>query len=129
VYRLCFSLPLRDPERLRFGVEQLVRALGAMNVLYLLNTDAPPLYESGVVYRPDASRGPEEQWWTIPTVLRVGGADCKALAAWRVAELQAAGVWAEPIVRQYRQNGGTLQHVIVATPWGIEDPSAELGMR
>lgn len=89
---------------------------------------APPLYESGVVYR-------RERQHTLPGLERVqsaeetyliGYGDCDDLAPWRAAELQLRGVKARAEVVR---SPGIGYHVIVVYPSGrVEDPSARLGM-
>lgn len=106
-------------------VEALVKALTLANVAYLRrNPRTPRLYASGVYYCRDA-RGAERQWWDIPQVVAHGCADCKALAAWRTAELIVAGYPAEAVVTT---RDGNLFHVLVRVGAQLEDPSAQLGM-
>jgi hypothetical protein len=106
-------------------VQSLVNALTQTNVGYLReHRRVPALYDSGVYYCKD-ERGKEKQWWDIPMVIANGCADCKALAAWRAAELIVAGYPAEPIVTT---RDGLLFHVIVRVANQVEDPSALLGM-
>jgi hypothetical protein len=106
-------------------VKSLVDALTATDVGYLRSHPrTPPLYESGVYYCHD-ERGRERQWWDIPMVLANRCADCKALAAWRAAELINMGYAAEPVVTT---TDGSLFHVVVRLGSTIEDPSAILGM-
>jgi len=50
----------------------------------------PPLYQSGVEYRPE--RGPFEEFADVLTVLRRGWGDCDDLVAWRIAELEEQGI-------------------------------------
>ena len=89
------------------GIRGLYAALGALvalNRVYLqYHPRTPGLYESGVRYFRDAEHGTQntpdaELSITIPDCLRAGGADCKVLAAWRVAELLEAGEAARPHV-------------------------------
>lgn len=59
----------------------------------------PPLYRSGVVYMHELLDHPDtRQWRSVWDVVRLGGGICGDLAAWRVAELQGAGVDARPLV-------------------------------
>lgn len=82
----------------------------------------PPLYESGVVYRPESP----DTWSTADLVLARGWGDCEDLTAWRVAELRARGVGAVGDV--YRVRPGQW-HAVVQLPDGsVEDPSLRLGM-
>lgn len=106
-------------------VQALVDALTITDVGYLRShPNTPALYNSGVYYCRD-ERGKERQWWDVQAVRANGCADCKALAAWRAAELIVAGYPAEPIVTT---TDGTLFHVVVRIGNKIEDPSAILGM-
>lgn len=109
----------------------------------------PPLYLSGVRYKEDPPG--EENWKDCPAVLKDGHGDCDRLVAWRVAELQVAGIPAEPIIKWQRvpknvmvslghpshmvpEEGINMVHVCVGFPgWQedeslIEDPSKNLGM-
>ena len=89
---------------------------------------APPLYESGVVYR-------RERQHTLPGLERIqtaeeayliGYGDCDDLAPWRAAELRLRGIRAHAEVIR---SPGVGYHVIVVYPSGrVEDPSARLGM-
>lgn len=98
--------------------------LTAMNRALMKVYGMPPeLYESGVVYKPEAP----DEWETFDIVRRRGFGDCEDLSAWRAAELQEAGVNAVADVYKTRKPGGW--HAIVRYPDGtIEDPSARLGM-
>jgi len=93
----------------------------------------PALYDAGVRYYRDADRRTQqvpaaELWLTIPDALAAGGADCKVLAAWRVAELLERGE--DPAARPELEQHGSLWHVVVRRGDGSrEDPSARLGMR
>lgn len=115
------------------GLEAALEALAALDRVYLRShPDTPELYEAGVRYLRDAEdrdqgRPRAELWLTVPDVLRVGGADCKCLAAWRVAELRELGEDARHhIVRM----GPHVWHIQVRRADGtIEDPSRELGMK
>lgn len=95
-----------------------------------LHPGVPDLYASGVYYQ----ELPEI--WAVPTwalYLREHGfgADCKTLAAWRVAELRER--YGEPAARCWvsatAEPGKLLYHIQVQRSDGsIEDPSAKLGM-
>lgn len=131
MYDLCVALDgfARVPGQFRIAtVQHLVSALQTADEGYLRANTAPGLYYSGVRYRTDG--GPvERQWWDIPAVLSRGYGDCKALAAWRAAELRAIGESADAIVVSddpYLKRF----HVVVRRYNGqIEDPSERLGMR
>lgn len=101
--------------------------------------DAPRLRDSGVRYYHDGRGWPGglvDEWLDIPEALREGVADCKTLAAWRVAELRVSGE--DPGARCAKRfaevpdpDVGTLllYHVIVQRSDGrTEDPSREHGM-
>lgn len=109
-----------DPAVLAALLEGVTRA----SAILLRNDDLPALYESGVRYR----REPQgrERWQLAPHTYHFGYGDCEDLSTWRAAELRVAGYAARPVV--YRSGPRTL-HVVVVTPWGVEDPSRVLGMR
>jgi len=106
-------------------VEAFVTGFTITNVGYLREHPRTPLlYKSGVYYCGD-ERGKERQWWDIPQVMANGCADCKALAAWRAAELIVRGIPAQAVVTT---RDGVLFHVVVRVGNQTEDPSAILGM-
>jgi uncharacterized membrane protein len=130
VYDLCIALDgfLRVPPSFRIEtVQHLVMALQSANTGYLTINRAPPLYSSGVRYRADNGRI-ERQWWDIEAVLARGYGDCKALAAWRAAELTVQGYQAHAIVIPDDPKFQKF-HVIVRYNGATEDPSERLGMR
>lgn len=106
----------------------------ANRVFLRTHPDFPPLYEAGVRYLRDADRRTQqspdsELWLTIPDAAHLGGADCKVLAAWRVAELQEAGENASCLLIPPKR-GGRVWHVVVQRADGtVEDPSKLLGMQ
>ena len=57
----------------------------------------PLLYESGVRYKEDPPG--QENWKDCLAVIAEGTGDCDRLVAWRVAELDVAGIQAEPIIK------------------------------
>lgn len=105
----------------------------------------PPLYESGVRYKADPPG--REDWKDCRAVLRDKHGDCDRLVAWRVGELRAVGIAAEPVLkwqwvprdimleigypkRYVPKSGVWLVHCLVRWPDGsIEDPSKILGMK
>jgi hypothetical protein len=112
-------------------------------------TPIPPLYASGVRYKEDPPG--EENWKDCLAVIKDGHGDCDRLCAWRVAELRAAGIAAEPIIKWQQvprdvmislghppdmvpAEGISMVHVLVGWPgWQkddslVEDPSKLLGM-
>lgn len=90
------------------------------------------MYEHGLIYIRDAPG--VEDWKDIPQILDVGAADCKSLAAWRVAELRNAGESGAAPHVTFRKGGDgdgafTMYHVAVQRENGfVEDPSRILGM-
>lgn len=108
----------------------------------------PPIYLAGALgmvrYREEEPG--HEDWLDVLAVLRQGHADCEDLAAWRAAELRAAGIACEPVLRwqwipremmikqgyppaKLPEKGVWMVHCVVRFPDGtIEDPSKILGM-
>ena len=109
----------------------------------------PPLFASGVRYQEDPPG--REDWRDCLAVLKRGVADCDQLVSWRVAELRAAGIPAEPIIKWQQvpkdimvslghppdmvpEEGISMVHVCVGFPgWQqdeslVEDTSKLLGM-
>jgi hypothetical protein len=79
----------------------------------------PPLYESGLVYRPEEPG--HEDWQNAVELLRSGAGDCEDLAAYRAAELRMAG---EPAtVAVVRTPRGSYHAVVRRADGTIEDPS------
>lgn len=114
------------------GLQAALEALTALDRVYLRShPDTPPIYDAGIVYLRDAEdrdqgRPRAELWLTVPDVRRAGGADCKCLVAWRLAELRERGETAEPLMVRVTEN---LWHVQLRREDGrIEDPSTRLGM-
>jgi hypothetical protein len=120
--RVALIIPAVGEESLAAAMAALV----ALDYLYLAtHPDAPLLYQSGVVYRPEP-RG-SENWLTVPDLLRLGYGDCEDLASWRCAELRLEGEHAVPCVRR---SGRRTYHAMVCREDGsIEDPSRVLGLR
>lgn len=105
----------------------LLACLCQLNLIWLRDNQAPPLYFAGIRYQSEPPG--EEHWRTIPHVLRLGHADCKSLAAWRVAELRMRGVAAKCHYTWRDTPRGRLWHITVMLPSGrVEDPSRALGM-
>lgn len=131
-YSLCFKLASFNglsAQRAARVVEHFVRGLVETNIGYLETHRAPLLYESGVRYVRDNVDETELQWWDIPAILLAGFADCKALAAWRIAEYRIHGYQADPITTiQSDGMGHEVIHVTLSGPRGKEDPSLILGM-
>ena len=109
-----------------------------------LGAPVPPLYASGVIYKEDPPG--EENWCDLYVVMQMGHGDCDRLCAWRIAELRAAGIEAQPLIKWQKvpkdvmmsmghpanmipDVGVDMVHVQVQWPDGhIEDPSKLLGM-
>jgi len=109
-----------------------------------LGVPIPPLYASGVRYREDPAG--EENWRDCYGVLALGFGDCDNLVIWRVAELNEAGIAAEPVIKWQHltreqsiavgypaewvsEEGLWIVHCSVQMPDGtIEDVSKNLGM-
>ena len=62
-----------------------------------LGVPVPPLYASGVRYEEDPPG--REDWRDVYSILARGKADCDGLVGYRVAELLAAGIDAEPVIK------------------------------
>jgi len=125
---LNICVPVSGP----LGLEAAIEALTALDRVYLRSHPGTlPIYESGAVYLRDAEdrdqgRPRAELWLTVPDVMRAGGADCKCLVAWRLAELRERGEDARPVIVRVSQS---LWHVQLRREDGrIEDPSKRLGM-
>lgn len=138
-----------EPRALAFSRDAItagVTGLMLMDIAWLKHyPNTPKLYQSGVIYVPEARREiptkagwPKEKciveygedWLTIPAVLKAKKGDCEDLAAWRAAELRQRGVNATPYIKIRKlPNGAFRAHAVVKLPDGtIEDPSAKLGM-
>lgn len=103
-----------------------------------------PMYMTGVRYKEDPAG--REDWRDLFSVMKRGYGDCDNLVAWRCAELRAAGVAAEPVIKWQHlprelalklgfpprivpSGGLSMVHCLVRFPNGhIEDPSKLLGM-
>lgn len=134
-YRVTFVVDLfHGPrsEALDLGHRALHRMLGTLVELdcdYLrAHSEVPLLYKSGVRYQLEPPG--HENWRDIPTCIKEGVGDCEDLACWRCAELIVRyGIDARPTFLWKKLPRGTLYHIQVLTPEGIEDPSRILGMR
>lgn len=112
----------KGPAALNEALEGLVR----LNVAELCDEPRPPIYESGVRYKPEPVG--RENWDAAAIVFPRGTGDCEDLAAIRAAQLRNSGV--DPGARAVvRRSGPRLWHAIVARSDGTtEDPSRKLGM-
>ena len=133
IFRITYGLALfrgEGTEESRRVLQIMLRNLMEIDEVHLLyHPETPGLYESGVRYMEEPPG--QEDWYDIPTVLKLGYADCEDLACWRAAELRVrAGVAAMPVFKAFRRpNGSMLYHIVVALPDGSEeDPSRLLGM-
>ena len=127
--RLNLCVPVAGP----LGLSVALEALVSLNRVYLrTHPGAPRIYEAGIQYLRDADNGNQdmpdaELWLTVPDCLASGGADCKVLAAYRVAELREQGELGArcTVIR----TGPQSWHVAVERGDGrAEDPSIILGM-
>jgi len=122
------------------ALDRVLEDLAQQDVDYLQeHPDAPRLRASGVRYyhsgRGSAS-GLIDEWLDVPEALAEGVADCKSLAAWRVAELRVSGE--DPGARCHKKFAVVddpdvgkllLYHVVVRrSDDRLEDPSREHGM-
>lgn len=82
----------------------------------------PPLYKSGVEYRPEPNRGSGVEDFADPwTCNHRGWGDCDDLVIWRLAELIASG---ERCPAPQVRRAGARMHVLVRRANGtVEDPS------
>lgn len=120
---------LRRPKLFAKWIRRALHSLVMVNYEDLLRKPLPPLYRSGVVFE-EEPRG-TETFRDARNVWKRGYGDCAHLAAWRCAELRAAGEdaklrvkWSCPRHRRRR-----LFHVQVRRADGrIEDPARRLGM-
>lgn len=148
------TLPGDDPDAQVVPIQIALECLSDINEWHLRRSlrrvekglsDAviPPIYGSGVTYRP---REPgAEDWLDAPAALQQRCADSEDLVAWRVAELRISGCEAEPVVGRVSREaliaGGVgagglpgpdawFMRCAVRFPDGhVEDPSRILGMR
>lgn len=98
------------------AVGHLVEALAELDLLVLKRfSTAPALAAAGLRYVEDSP------WADVASVLRTRVADCRSIAAWRIAELRKAGRQAKVHVVVY-QDGR--MHVMVEADGRIEDPTS-----
>jgi hypothetical protein len=127
-YAFCWRLSWyadMHPEDIAATMWHLVMALVRVNVAYLrAHPRTPSILNSGIYYRRD-TEAVELQWYDIPAIIEVGYADCKALAAWAIAEALVRGMHAEPDIIV---SGRAQVHVRARINGRIVDPSRVLGM-
>lgn len=106
----------------------LLEGFVLLNVWMLANhSQLPALYRSGVRYQRE--RG-TEIWKPAPRVFSDRFGDCEDLAAWRAAELRAAGEEGARAIAIRIRSGSRVWHAVVQRATGdIEDPSVALGMK
>jgi hypothetical protein len=106
------------------GVLELCELLADLDAAWLASAgDIASVYAQPL--RPWADDGSPETWLTIPWILRGHGPlDCKALSAWRAAELRCAGEAARFVVDgALDAHGAVAYHVRIVRGFGtIEDP-------
>ena len=110
---------------LGLALRELVYCLAQTFAAYMKSgvcPSLPPLYKSGVVYRPEPNRGTGVEDFADPwTCLSRGWGDCDDLTIWRIAELIAAG---EKMPPPQVRRAGIRMHVLVRRASGaLEDPS------
>lgn len=123
---VSFGTANEPPLVLAAWFRQLTESLARWNQTMLPRWNLPPIYQSGVRYvAAKVQRLPDAY-----AIKKQGFADCGPLAAWRAAELRAAGepatlrIYWRPI-----RGGQRLFHAQVRRADGrIEDPSRLLGM-
>jgi hypothetical protein len=121
------QIPDLPPAALAYLVGQWLLGLAIGCAPLVLVWHLPPLYESGVVYRLEASHGEGLEDFALPsTTYARGWGDCDDLVLWRVAELRAGGERAT--VRADYLDGEV--HVQVRRASGaLEDPSRILTLK
>lgn len=109
--------------------KELVEAWARINLLFIKDGKVPPFYSAKIEYKDEDPDG-ENPFLNCLAVIKNGGADCKSLVAYRLAELWFNGIDAECVFSDYQQTSTTrLSHVLIKHPNGyIEDPSKRLGM-
>lgn len=130
-------------------VMEINNAIARHNARRIKLKNLPPLYRSGVKYKPEGS---PELWWDAEEILRNGHDDCEGLAAYRAGELINRGYDARVYCRLVQtpskemggsgKPGGRLFHAVtmIYGPDGkalrtkeghrmIDDPSMRLSMK
>lgn len=87
-----------DPRVVAMITRGFLQGVIACNRLLIRRRLVPPLYESGVVYKPEPWAGRFEEFADALTCYRRGWGDCDDLTAWRAAEIQENGGMAWPKV-------------------------------
>jgi hypothetical protein len=109
-----------DPEVWAKGLEGLIAINEDFHRSSGIAGDLPPLYRSGIVYRPEKN---SEKWLTAKQVYATGMGDCEDLTAIRVSELRTSGFDPGATAHIY-QTGPKRWHAVVKRSDGtIEDPT------
>lgn len=102
------------------ALEAVLEGLCGLNFAWMTEAGgAPPLYETGIVYRPEPPG--QDHWQTAPELLKSRVGDCEDLTAYRVAELRFDGEPARGRVVPTRR--GKFHAVVERASGEIEDPS------
>jgi hypothetical protein len=107
--------------------------LTSINLSFLRRHQVVRLYDSGVRYQREA------EWLPIPELYQAGVGDCKSLVAALAAERIMLGQRVNLEFRwlKYDERGREVDsdmpgqyrfHILLRTPYGVEDPSRVLGM-
>ena len=105
----------------------LLDALTMINVRARQLMTFPSTYGGAVHYEKEPPG--LEVWATTPALYARKHGDCDDLALDRAGELVAAGHEARAFAElQHKDGERDYYHVMVRTPWGVEDPSRPLGM-
>lgn len=120
--RIVLDIPIDEdgPRSVKELLDTLIRIWGRRMRRFPL----PPLYGSGIVFRPDPKAGVEERWHSPARTFELGCGDCDQLLLYRGAELVAAGEDASCQCIAQRTAVGTKMHVRMRRGNGtLEDPS------
>ena len=104
------------------NIRRVIRGIAECWAEQLREHPLPPLYKSGVVYKPEPASNQCEVFSDPYTTYLLGFGDCDDLVIWRLAEVLASGgqAWAQAM----RKIGTTRYHVAVRMGDGSEeDPS------
>jgi len=124
------------PKTFKIGVEltqgsiaEVAAMLHGLALLSLVQIRAgqvrKSIYAAGIKYRREPIG--RERWQSAAETLRRGYGDCEDLAAWRLAELWAAGEMGAK-ERVYAPRPGLMHCQVRRASGQIEDPSRMLGM-
>lgn len=138
-----------DPELAKAQIAWLVEGVARTNRMLMIEHHVPPIYQSGVGYRPEPWNGYAQSFSDVREVVRRRWGECKSLTAWLLAshrnaardENMAARFGVDVSYRDYppgqRPRGFKLQpdangwqrlfHVQVRLPDGsLEDPTLKV---